>query len=84
MAMECTHCLREAGFHTEDIIRRHNVDRQAIEDTVDTVCKSLSQKEAGVGPAQFLRSGNNLLVLFFSGHGVTIDSHKYLIPSIGD
>jgi hypothetical protein len=75
--------LRETGFPSEDIIRSHNSDRQAIEDAVDTVCKSFSQKEAGLAPAQFLRSGNNLLILFFSGHGVTIRERKYLIPSIG-
>jgi hypothetical protein len=76
--------LREAGFRPEDIVRRHNVDRRTIEDAVHTICKSLSEKEAGLSTTQFHHSANNLMVLFFSGHGVTIGDRKYLIPLIGD
>jgi hypothetical protein len=88
--------LVESGFSQSDVITLHNPDRSQIEETIAEVAQAFLARgrlsgfeptsliRVGIGPTQELFApSNTLFLVFFSGHGVTLDDGtEYILPKI--
>jgi hypothetical protein len=72
--------LRDAGYSEGETVRLHNQDKQSVFQSIASACVDFADRRNSLRPIP----DNSLFFFFFSGHGVSIDGERYIVPVLGD